>query len=397
MFSVLTRERTLIVGLRTISKNAKQQPNPTTRLLRPSVMTDSTHLQPLSSLLTQLRTQSTIYRRHETRLARSFAVKGDERIPIIRVLSLLPLFSLFVPKYEPVVTAIEVLGKAPFTAESSDEYAFREIESEGCISIFVSQQQLDPVQRQSINTSTQVLNLPAICATATVAAISQTMLTLSQISAFNPFHDVFTTTPMRLSTMLTKNSHKTPAPLMGRIIARTSQKLLMMNVATLPQQLSALMPHVPLAAASVGLLFATRDILAPEHGFLVASAAAGVLASLPALMYQSHRRVIFAPTVLPLNLARHALGGMSYFGVYEYIRGGNDSIWQTAMAGYMAGVAGATLTAPTRTIWRAAPAHAIVWCVYEHVVASTTSTTRQNPSQDFVASHNNLNDQTNRY
>ena len=356
-------------------------------------MTDSTQLQPLSSLLTQLRTQSTIYRSHETRLARSFELKDDARPPIIRVLSLLPGFSLFVPKYEPAITAREVLKKAPLIGEYTEETIFCDIDGEACRSVVASQQQLDPAEPQPFTASTQTLHLPAIIATAAIAAIYQTMPTLPQMSASNPIHAVPKISPRRVSTILTNNSPMTQISLIGSIITRSSQYLMMMNVAKQPQRQSTLAPHVSMVAASVGLLFGTRDFLAPEYGSLVASAAAGVLASLPALIYKSQQQAIAAPTILlPMHLARHAIGGMSYFGVYEYIRGNGDSIWQTAMAGSLAGVAGATLTVPTRTIWRAAPAHAMVWCVYEHVVGpiATTTTMRKTPKQDLAARHQNL-------
>lgn len=45
--------------------------------------------------------RSTIYRRHEKRLAKSYALRNDPRPAPVRVMSLLPVFSLFVPPYQP--------------------------------------------------------------------------------------------------------------------------------------------------------------------------------------------------------------------------------------------------------------------------------------------------------
>lgn len=53
--------------------------------------------------------QSTIYRRHEARLSRTHALKDDPRPAAVRVLSLLPLFRMIVPSYQPSVT-VKPLG-----------------------------------------------------------------------------------------------------------------------------------------------------------------------------------------------------------------------------------------------------------------------------------------------
>jgi hypothetical protein len=49
----------------------------------------------------RLANQSTIYRGHEARLARSAALQDDTRPAMLRVLSLLPVFCLIVPPFEP--------------------------------------------------------------------------------------------------------------------------------------------------------------------------------------------------------------------------------------------------------------------------------------------------------
>jgi len=54
----------------------------------------------LSSLKDDLTTKSTIYRRHEARLARSYELRDDPRPAYLRVLSRLPGFRMIVPPYQ---------------------------------------------------------------------------------------------------------------------------------------------------------------------------------------------------------------------------------------------------------------------------------------------------------
>jgi hypothetical protein len=323
-------------------------------------MTDSTRLQPLSSLLTQLRTQSTIYRCHETRLARSLALKDDPRAPVIRVLSLLPGFSLFVRKYDPMGIPGESSNKMPSIGDYSEETVFNNNdESETSASTARSLG-----QKQSLTGSAHSCHFTTIMITTATAAVAHAALWPLQIPVFNPFQSV---TTRRVVSASTNAPRPTFAQSSSAAIALQHALVLMTRPATKPQRLSTLITHVPVVSASVGLLFGTRDILDPQHGSLFASAAAGLVASFPALLCEPQPR-LFASTALPLHLVRHAMGGTAYFGVYEYTRG-HDSMWQTVVAGSMAGVAGAAVTAP-RTIWRAAPTHAIVWCVYEQFVGS---------------------------
>jgi len=51
--------------------------------------------------LVSLMNQSTIYRRHEARLARSYALRDDPRPAVLRVMAGLPGFRIIVPRYQP--------------------------------------------------------------------------------------------------------------------------------------------------------------------------------------------------------------------------------------------------------------------------------------------------------
>jgi len=54
----------------------------------------------LASLKKKLMTQSTIYKRHEARLARSYALRDDPRPAFLRVLSGLPIIRIIIPPYQ---------------------------------------------------------------------------------------------------------------------------------------------------------------------------------------------------------------------------------------------------------------------------------------------------------
>lgn len=58
-------------------------------------------------LLMNLMNQSTIYRRHEARLARSYALRDDPRPAFLRVMSGLPGFRMIVPPYQPTAATEE--------------------------------------------------------------------------------------------------------------------------------------------------------------------------------------------------------------------------------------------------------------------------------------------------
>lgn len=54
----------------------------------------------ISSFKKRMMTQSTIYKRHEARLARSYALRDDPRPAFLRVLSGLPGFRIIIPPYQ---------------------------------------------------------------------------------------------------------------------------------------------------------------------------------------------------------------------------------------------------------------------------------------------------------
>mmetsp|Transcript_4518 Transcript_4518/g.9726 ORF Transcript_4518/g.9726 Transcript_4518/m.9726 type:complete len:486 (+) Transcript_4518:66-1523(+) len=80
------------------SSSSSSSPGPKTGLLAKSSASASA-LSP-SALRKNLMTKSTIYRRHEARLARSYALRDDPRPVLLRVLSGLPGFRVIIPPWQ---------------------------------------------------------------------------------------------------------------------------------------------------------------------------------------------------------------------------------------------------------------------------------------------------------
>jgi hypothetical protein len=320
-------------------------------------MTDCTKVLPLSSLLTQLRTQSTIYVCHETRHARSLVLKDDPRPSVVRVLSLLPGFSLFVPKYDPTVTAMEYPRETLSVGDGPEDMLFKKFEKEarpststplvlsqgGCLTAVPPTQTL----------------LATMVTTAATATVIHAVLFRRLIPPSNPFQAASTS---KAAASKSINCHSFGS------LALPFAYILMANSTKKPQMVPSMKTSVLAIASSIALLFGTREVLLPQHGSLPASIAAGIVAGFPILLRQPMQRAAFTPTYILLPLARYTVGAVAYFGVYDYTRN-REAMWQTAMAGSLAGYAwGALIT--SCTAWRVAPTHALVWCAFEKLSSS---------------------------
>jgi hypothetical protein len=81
----------------TPSTEQRYHTSSTPRISATSTHHSSEHFLPFVSLMNQ----STIYRRHEARLARSYALRDDPRPAFLRVLSGLPVTRIIIPPYQP--------------------------------------------------------------------------------------------------------------------------------------------------------------------------------------------------------------------------------------------------------------------------------------------------------
>lgn len=376
-----------------------------------------------STSVVHLMNQSTIYRRHASRRARTLAKADDPRPAVVRVLSGLPVFSMFIPPYEPNgvnTTSFQVPSKPPRQAVGvySEDTVF--IGSNKNANLAASN------QKASAATVPQ-----AVLAAALAGGIAESIFGQHKSSTKTPFPTetgqkigaaessrVFSPFVQAQGTSLTVllrgERHHRPSPAMPR--ANTA------------------FPQVAMAAAGASLLFGTKVLVSQQidGGSLaksdtasmpniISSASAGAVMGgfrvgqyvLSRQQYQSHHRLATVTTPSRPNLSavmgREMFVAVVYFGTYETIKSWfaqpmptsssqqhtvspTSSGMVTAVSGATAGCAAQSLrflinstshhaaleaVAPSvrmgrllPSVARAAPAHALLFCAYEGLLES---------------------------
>ncbi len=267
-------------------------------------------------------TQSTIYRRHEARMVRSYRLREDPRPPLVRVLSLLPGLHIVFPRYEPDSHESPIhLGEYTYSEEtkfSTDATTTKTL----------------------LTTPAWQSALQALGTTAASAGIAHSVFGVRQSLPINPF--------------------QTAQPHVPRSILMLQNLHFFKN--TWPR--TPLVTSVPLFMSSTGTLFATRVYLEEleqlEANHFVTAAAAGVASGLVFLWSGTKKSSIS----MSRHLGYHMLGATVYFGSYDYLKVDNN--WSIAVAGAVAGsLQAAVTTRLPMACLRAAPTHAFLWWSFE--------------------------------
>jgi hypothetical protein len=359
------------------SSNALQQQKESPNLIVATSSTASEHWLPFVSLVNQ----STIYRRHEARLARSYALRDDPRPAALRVLSGLPGFRIIVPPYQ-AGESEQLHPSPPRIGDFSEETVFSTVDD--------AQQHNNAriTIRSSFTTQQQVLS--AMLATLAAGGMGEYLLGGHIASkAISPFaNSTAQAGNTSYSPFLRANSDSS----LGVYLFKRRQHPVS-SIAT------AVKPSIAMSAAagSTALLFGskvlleqsllqtTHDNTATISSSLLSSALAGGVVGLANVIVSAvvaARRSGTMPSSLysttaaagPQNvIGRQMLAATLYFAAYDGVSllfSSSNEKKSTAQIMTSGAVAGSVQAAVLRhgmisAAARAAPIHAMVFFAYE--------------------------------
>lgn len=214
--------------------------------------------------------QSTIYRRHEARLSRTMALKGDSRPATVRVLSGLPGFRIFIPPYQPVKASVVEKKDAPVFSEAT---------------VFSSHEKTPFSKRTSAITTPQVVFAAAIGGAAAELLFGRKSAALLKFGTSHGFASPFGTTIEGSNALLSfSQSHHAH------------------NAFKFPASRGVVLTTVTAAAASTALMFGTKAVVSQRLGdstafiFAVSSACAGAaVATVNAPLEAVRSHIAFQP------------------------------------------------------------------------------------------------------
>jgi hypothetical protein len=328
------------------------------------------------SIFPNLMKQSTIHRRHEARLARTYALQQDPRPAFLRVLSGLPGFRIIVPPYEsqtinlPKVAAASASAsavQAPIGVYSEDTLFTTTMEN----AIATKNSMTQPSTSTSFQTAAQAMLATAICGGTAefIFGSRATAHPFGGTQVYSPF------VAQQGDSMAVQFTKKQLFPPKTAISSR----------------------QIAVAASSVSLLFGTKVLLDQQQllqgsssssssdysNSLLSSATAGLVMGGVQHVFATKPtptlRIPSSPPPQPSSLlvmyfGKHMVAATLYFGTYDQVRGTSllGCHHHCALAGALAGSVHATVLTYSHgmmrwipAMMRAAPTHALIFTGYE--------------------------------
>ncbi|KAG7350806.1 hypothetical protein IV203_010166 [Nitzschia inconspicua] len=346
-----------------------------------------------------LMNQSTIYRRHEARLARSYALRDDPRPAFLRVLSGLPLTHIIVPPYQPRQSGDNELRNEN---SSKIQKLLGDYSEETVFSTVDDNQQV--VGRHSHNVSS--LSIPYQPLQAMVAAgagaIAGEFLVGGHFRKKTPvFSSLF---PHNNNNVMVRGHAAATDSSLGFQLLKTHQSRPTAGLAVSTTKPSTI---IFISASITSLLFGTKvavtQYLSPNGGnedtitALLSSAMAGGVTGMIRLATNPSQRPAAASNIPTLWMqttattssslvTRHVLAATLYFSTYDTLSQTSDenknafSTPRILAAGAVAGMVQATVFQASqgslyvaKMALRSAPLHAMIFYAYESMKLATAA------------------------
>jgi hypothetical protein len=352
-----------------------------------------------------LRQQSTIYRRHEARLARTYATREDPRPAVLRVLSGLPGFRLIVPPYDRSSSDV-----VPPSSSSSSKQQPSQVQGQ----VQQAQPRIGEYSEETVfatantaktgSAATTTTSTITTTATSVDHAIQPALQAMLAVGVTAGAAEMFFGKPGPTEALHNNNNpfgktartvHNSPTTLVAQHQGDSLAVHLFRSTTTQvvqPRQHVVSTRAMALAASSTSVLFGAKiflDAQQQDTNTWLSSAAAGGIAGGMRVFFFHPPAPPTTPTtailwtnkiVIPkhVHLGKHVVAATLYFSIYDCLKGDvvgdNTSRLQIAAAGACAGSLHAgVLTAQQGmmrlfpAMLRAAPAHALIFSGYEYM------------------------------
>ncbi|KAG7360444.1 hypothetical protein IV203_035543 [Nitzschia inconspicua] len=370
----------------------QQSPSSPPRITATSTNYSSEQFLPFGSLMNQ----STIYRRHEARLARSYALRDDPRPAFLRVLSGLPLTRIIVPPYQPQQSGdIQLRNENSSKIQKSlGDY------SEETVFSTVDDEQIVGLRSHDISSrSIPYQPLQAMAAAGAGAIAGEFLVGGHFRKKTSVFPSIF---PHSNNNVMVRGHAAAADSSLGFQLLKTHQARPTAGFAVSTTKPSTI---ILISASTTSLLFGTKvavtQYLSPNGGnedmitALSSSAMAGGVTGMIRLATNPSQRPaaasnipnLWMPTTATTSsslVGRHVLAATLYFSTYDTLSQTSDenknavSTPRILAAGAVAGMVQATVFQASqgslyvaKMALRSAPLHAMIFYAYESMKLAT--------------------------